>query len=53
MARSYRQNFIDAKSFSTTSKEFSEKVFSGWDFAIMGAKGLKRKQTALNVDFKV
>ena len=53
MARSYRQNFIDGQSFSTASKELSAKVFGGWDFAIMGEKALKRKQTALTVDFKV
>ena len=53
MARSYRQNFIDGQSFSTTTKELSQKVFAGWDFAIMGEKALKRKQTALTVDIKV
>ena len=53
MARAYRQNFIDGQSFSTTSKEFSQKVFCGWDFAIMGDKALKRKQQAVAVEFKV
>ena len=53
MARSYRQNFIVGQSFSTANKELSQKVFSGWAFAILGENALKRKQTALTVDFKV
>jgi hypothetical protein len=53
MAKAYRQNFIDGQSLSTTSKEFSNKLFSGWDFAILGENARKRKQIAMTVDLKV
>jgi len=53
MAKAYRSNFIDGKSLSSTSKEFSQKIFSGWDFAIMGEKAVKTKQRAMSVDLKV
>ena len=53
MAKAYRHNFIDGQSLSTTSKEFSNKLFSGWDFAILGENARKRKQIAMTVDLKV
>ena len=53
MAKAYRRNFIDGQSLTSSSKDFSLKLFTGWDFAIIGEKAMKRKQRAMTVDLEV
>ena len=53
MAKAYRRNFIDGQSLTSSSKDFSFKLFAGWDFAIIGEKAMKRKQRAMTVDLEV